>query len=328
MPSFTPDDLYLEPFDGDLTIRGWSGDIATGPGRTVNCLILGGVGPSFSRAFDADDTYICGTAFKTPSYPSGGDDVVIGFARTGVTQVTVSYTPTGAWRLYRGSTVLWTSADAAVDIDAWLYVELKAIIDPTTGTLELVVNGVTLHTFSGNTKGASDNFIDTIFGNRRNSFVTQDYDDFYAWHGGSAVYLGNIRIRQYAPNADGTYSEYTPNSGSVHYNRVNQFPANDGDATFVSDSASGHRDSYSFSGTAVSGAVKAVQVHTVAKKDDIGSLQFEHLIRAGGTDYIGPAKTLTQSYQAFNDTLLKNPNTASDWVAGDFATTEFGTEIV
>jgi hypothetical protein len=327
MPSFTPDNLYLEPFEGDLTIRGWSGGGMTiVTGRTGNGVNVSGSGNNMLRSLTTDSRYIVGFIYQTSLIAA--NNLPVRFRRSGADQVTLRYDATGAWQFYVGASLIWTGSAGGVPINTLMYVELDVKIDPSAGHIELRVNGSVVHTFTGNTQGGADTLIDEYKTQQATSGGSYLYDDMYFAWGAGAAYLGNIAIKQYAPNADGSYQQYTPDSGSAHFSRVSEKPVSDGDTSYVKDSISGHKDSYSFSSTSPAGTILAVQIHTVAKQDDIGTLQFNNITTNGATDHVGPAKTLTQQYASYDDATLNNPRTAAPWVAADFATDEFGTELV
>jgi hypothetical protein len=74
------------------------------------------------------------------------------------------------------------------------------------------------------------------------------------------------------PNADTAQADFKPSSGSAHSTLVEEAPDDDGDASYVESGTVGHKDLYAYQDlTLTPAAILAVQVGTVARKDDAGS---------------------------------------------------------
>lgn len=128
--------------------------------------------------------------------------------------------------------------------DVWYMLEMYATINDTSGSVIVKQNGIEIMNFSGDTKYSSYTSFNRVgwrgshgaLFNENNSIYIDDIalndangSEDNSWCGGGHVEL-------LIPASDGDTLEWTPSSGSVHYEMVDEIPA-DGDATYVSASA-------------------------------------------------------------------------------------------
>lgn len=333
MSSYTPTNLFFEPWEADYAERGWtsSGIVSGGnynPGLTNNAFFIGQVhGSPLSRPLATSSSYTLGFALTVPSL-SGAPTFT--FYRGANVQVQLALSSGGVWSLLVGSSTVWTAGSATITTSGWYYIELQVFCASSGGTIQLKQNQVTLTTYSGNTKGSSavDTLIDTLNFTQTVSASQHGIDDLYLTWGSDSQFLGMVKLYQFTPQSDGTHVDYTPNSGSTHFSRVNQVPSDD-DTTYVTDGTSGHADSYVFSTVSVTGLIVGVQPECIARKDQTGTLNYKILMRLSSTDYSSSAQeSPTTSYGiAYRGTLL-NPATGLAWVQSDITSGEFGTTIV
>ena len=218
-----------------------------------------------------------------------------------------------AGRTYDGTTIIPDSA--------WFQVELQIVVG-TSGSFELHLNGATeIASTTGNFGTSNINRVQFFC----NGFISGkiEVDDVYINNDGT--FLGDIVVRTVYPDADGTYTQWTPDTGTSHYTRVNEHPI-DGDASYVYDSTTGHKDSYDMQplpGVTVYG----VQLNLGARKGDAGLRQIAPLIRQSATDYVGATSTLSLAYLFYSWILDQDP-TGSDWTATTVNGDEFGQEVI
>lgn len=231
--------------------------------------------------------------------------------------------------LNSGGTTIATGTTNVSSTSAWWYVEMKLVINGASGSIAVHLNGASeIGTTTGNF-GSSN--IDNINLNAGGTTGNTDFDDIYVLDGtGSAPrndYLGDVRVETLYPNSDpGNNAQWTPNSGSVHYTRVNEssgtFP--DGDTTYVSNAVAGQRDSYGVGSLSVSsGSVFGLQTNLYARKDDAGTRQIADVIRQGGTNYDGTAKALASTYAFYSEIHNQDP-TATNWSISNVNANEYG----
>jgi hypothetical protein len=107
------------------------------------------------------------------------------------------------------------------------------------------------------------------------------YTDLYIKD--EAGYEGDVRNVPLYPASDGGISSWTPNSGIVHYNRVNTHPV---DLTkWLSTATPGAFDLWGLDALpAFSGVIKGINIRVLAQKDDEGSKSFKIVVGPTGTD--------------------------------------------
>ncbi len=330
---FTPDNLILEGFEADYAL-GWSASgsgvaISATGGRTGNCFRLqaNAFSPAhLARTLVTDSRYIVGVLIATPSLDT---TFTMAFTRSGTTQGYLSYDGSGIIHIKRGdNTTLVTSSGPAIVAGGQIYVELDYKVDASAGAVSLQVNGSSAGSFSGNTKNASDTLIDTIsFDNGSPPNLTTYLDDLYLRWGSSAAFLGDISVYESSPTSDGFYTDFTPDSGSHRYSRINEAPGYDGDTSYIHDSIAGHVSTYKIPLPTMLSIVAANWMNVV-RTDGIGTKKFKEFLRDQiGNDYDSSVEqALTQAYVAYRAGMVKNPATGLAWAISDFPL-EIGQEI-
>lgn len=226
-----------------------------------------------------------------------------------------------------GGVVLGT-ATTQINTATWYYVEFKGFID-NSGSCELKINGVTQFTLTGiDTQHLAVDYFTYLTLHAASSNMY--YDDIYfrvssqtsAETGG---YFGDVKIKPFYPNGDGTYSEMAPSTGSTHYTLVDE--ASPSTSDYVSSATAGHRDSYQFENSSETGTIKAVQHSVYAAKDDGGYRSIDMLVISGATESYSAEKPLTVTEGYRSNFTTKNPNTSNDWSQSEFNAAQFGQRI-
>lgn len=221
-------------------------------------------------------------------------------------------------------TMIGTSAAGLVDTN-WHYIEIGATIDPTTGAVTVQFDGTVVITFSGNTKnGGTNNSIDAVCyqgvnGNYFGGFMdvgTPVVDDLYIANSLGSVnnsFLGDVRVQTLMPNADGTFTQWTPTGSSSHYQNVNEVP--DNTATFNSSATPGQIDTYALTNTLPgTGTIFGVQQVTTAAKSDSGSASLiPVLLMPDSTLCYGATRLPGTSWATYEDLYEKNPDGNVAW---------------
>ena len=321
--------LFMDGFDlGDFTAKGWSyGVIQTntrfGTGRSL-------ANPGYIRFTPSAQIYV-GYAVQMSQYNNNLNGWRLGvYGDNGNTvHLKVMFTP--AVTLYRGDNTLLASGNMpsnANPINSWIYFELSATIADSGGTCEIRVNGTTVINFTGDTRnGGTSTNIDSIASNTYDT--SSVWDDLYVCNAiGSAPYntfLGEIRIHSLSPNAAGSSTQWTPDSGS-NYARVNEVPYSA--ANYVQSGTSGQRDTYLMADLpASSGNVLAVQNNVIAKKTDVAAISIRPAIKSGASVYYGTTTALTVGDSTVSDLRTIDPNTSSAWTPSGVNALEGGFEV-
>jgi hypothetical protein len=232
---------------------------------------------------------------------------------------------TGAVELGEGTFVAST--------DVYYYVEIQVFLDDVDGTVEVRVDGVPDIVLTG---------VDTVsqaystasrvrFGSPAGSTWTY-YDDLYvrqdfvATTPPAAGFLGDIAIRPYYPNADGTYTAWTPSEGTDHYALVDETSPNTTD--WVESDSALAKNSFAFEDTSETDAIKAVQLNAYTYKADAGFRGIDLFCKSAATeDFTLTYRPLSVTPQYARKVWEQDPNTAVDWTLSGFNAAEFGVRI-
>lgn len=231
-----------------------------------------------------------------------------------------------------GGTVLATSVQT-LPTASFSYIELKATIHSSTGAYELRVNGVTWVSGTGantqSTANATTNQILVGPAASLSASLSRYYDDLYICDTSGSTnndFLGDCRVDTLLPNADGTYTDFTPNSGSNHYSRVAEGAPDT--TTYVTSSTVDQKDTYAFQDlTAVTGTIKGIQVNNAALKDDAGARSIANVVRSGTTDAVGSTVALSTSQLIYSSVHETDPNTSAAWTESGVNSMQAGVKV-
>lgn len=288
-----------------------------------NYNLLGGpFGPNFTF----------GAAFRTTDI-TGGAGGLVEFFEGALTsfagiQFTLSVDAVGHLVATRGaSTVLGTSSALLVN-NQYFYVEIEVFVDPVAGTFRAWLDGVLVLNLAGvNTQ----NGVTATCGSGRIRGISGagsgvDYCDLYFKD--SLVPLGPRHVSLIVPTSDGAASDWTPSTGTTHFDLVDEIPPN-GDTDYVETSNPGDDDLYGFSALPFNpAAIDAIQGSIFAKKTDVAVRVVSQLIRSGGTDFAGALQPLTSSYVDYVEIVENDPNTAAPWTGPGVAAAQFGERAI
>jgi hypothetical protein len=203
-----------------------------------------------------------------------------------------------------GATLLATST-YAYTTNVWVYIEVKALVNSSTGIFEVRVDGNVVATFSGNTQQAAFTTLNSIrLGTAVNSGSNQTFvDDVYVLDStGSApynTYLGDIAVRTLLPTGVGASTQWTPSTGA-NWDAVNEATSSATD--YVAATTTGLKDLYDITDVAAGTTVLAIQNWVYAAKSDAGvPVAMSMIARGDGLTQRTDATTVTLSttYQHF-----------------------------
>lgn len=291
--------LFVDGFDHYGTsdiLKKWSantGTISTSGGRRGGGAFTGG---TISRGFVTLTTGIAGVAYNPGALPTGSPAVIMQFRFGSTPQVTLAVNASGGLDAYTGNTTddyLGSTAGSLIPANVFSYIEFKAKIDPTTGTIDIRVNGTAALSLTAQNTSITGG---TTFNGVLLSGGT--VDDFYLCDtSGSANnnFLGDVRVDMVLPTGDGNYTQWTPSTGTTHYNLVNANPPST--TTYNSSTTVANKDSYVMAdlSSIASSTVYGVQVVACALKDDSGSRSIQLGARSGSTDAVGSGQAVSTS---------------------------------
>ena len=204
--------------------------------------------------------------------------------------------------------LLGTSPSGMLKSATWHWIDFSVTMSATVGTIDLLIDGaVALHLTAQNT--GSTTTIDGIFtgsqaGGVNTTGVNTYFDDVLVID--SITPLGERRIETIRPSADTATKQWTPDSGTVNFSRVNDAQVNS--ATFVSASVVGNTDLYDMIDlNSAPAVIDAVQVTVFAQKTDAGSRAIAIVGDIAGTQVVSSNLTLTSSINKLSSLLLTKP---------------------
>src|SRR5262245_28674149 len=165
--------LFVDGFDHYTTAqitRKWTstqGSVATTSTNARNgvgqCMQFSGSTTWIQKGLPTRQTVVVGVAFRLNAWASTSA-IIFGLATGATAQLTITLNSSLQMQIRVGTnsgTVVATST-AALTVGTWYYLEFKATVSNTTGSVELRVNGVTVATFSGDTSNSATESVDRI----------------------------------------------------------------------------------------------------------------------------------------------------------------------
>ena len=281
-------------------------------------------------------TVIVGVAYN-PGAGTVVADIVRFLSDTRATlHVTVTRLTDGNVQITAGGSVRATSTGAPLaSPNQYYYVEVKAVLSDTTGSVEVRLNGSTTAavTWSGDTKnGGTKTVFDSIGLIGPNG--SPKWDDLYVCNGAGAAphndFMGEVRVWPLLPNGDGTYSQFDGSDGNSTNNSllVDEAATALNAADYVESDVNGEKDSYALENLSVtSGLVVGVAVNGYMMKSDAGAKDARQIIRTGSTDFGGADQALSVSNDLYSDLWPTNPNTSTTWTVSEVNGLEAGVEV-
>lgn len=354
--------LYLDSFDHYVTadlaekwtttgsVNGGSVTISSATGRRSSNSLRLSCGTSTNATFWAqkgltpsDATAVVGFAIGVPAGMIGASGIAIASLRdVAVAQLTLRLNQDLSLSVIRGpqagGTVLGTSSAGALAAGVVAYLEWKALIHLSAGTVEVRVNGVSLagvNLTGQNTRNtATAQYTSVIVGHFESIINTcngaardLDVDDLYVCDGSGAApwntFLGDCRVDPRVPTAAGATTGWTPSTGA-NWQNVDDAAPND-DTDYNTAASAGVTDTFVVQDAPVVGAtIYGIQHCLSMKKTDAGVCTVAPVIRHAGVDNVGAALAPGTTYAYGLQIAATNPGTGAAWVEADFNNAEFG----
>lgn len=343
--------LLIDSFDDGLMAFKWTSVLlaavsTTSPRTGTHMVVLdtgAGNGAALIRDLGTDShatiIYGAGVWFTSLSPTTG----FIHFkSDAGATQhIKAKVNASGALEIYRGGnsgavfgTLIASSAINEFIVNTWYHIEIKVVLADAGGSVEVRKNGATIINFSGDTKEAGTETVISrvIVGS---DTTTSDHsstrqDDVYILNGAGTVnnnFIGDSRVHNVLPNANGNYSQFVGSDGNSvdNYLLVDETPPNTTD--YVGSGTSGNKDSYNFPSLPITATtVRAVGQRAYAANSDAGPRMARNLVRIGGVDYVSADYSLGATYLLFSTMFEVSPATAVAFTPAEFNGAEWGIE--
>jgi hypothetical protein len=275
------------------------------------------------------------TPFASDNYNA---NPVVSFTEGGTHHIEIIYggDSLGDFGVYRNGTQLVRSTGhAAITGGMQLMLECKVKVADAGGEIDLRINGVSVATFSGDTRNGGTGIVDgmlvglfmgTSFRNGGGIAI----DDMYLVDSnGSAplnTFLGDVYVRTFLPTGAGTTTQWTPSAGS-NYQNVDDNPS-DEDTTYNSESTVSDMDTYAMGNMTVgSSAIHGVRVSAMVRKEGAGPRTIRTVLRSGSTNYEGSSFTLFDSYKYANTLYSQDPDTSAAFTDAGIDALEAGIKV-
>lgn len=316
-------DLYTTTNDGTTKYTSWPNfdGFATGRLGVGQCVTWGGnTGIIFpNNGGSTTATLSIGVGYKSDNVVSA--DQLFSFRNAGSEICSLEITDTGAVQAKRGSTVLGTSAASLVVNSVWAYIEVEFERHASAGVFKAYVNGVQALNLTAQNTGASD--IDSIRVGAGNA--TFYLDDLYVTD--TSTKLGECRIDVLRPSADTATKDWAASTGVNNYACVDDTTFDTAD--YVSAASVGNKDYYNCSDLSFNPAsIFAVQVTTMAKKDDATTRTYRGNIKSSSSEGNGATRGLSTSYNVYSDIFNTDPNGSIAWTQASVNAAQVGIEVV
>jgi len=316
--------------------------IARNGGKSTNV----GTSCRLTKFTPTNRNFCMGVAFHmygTPGATIGSNGTVIWSVgsdlsgNTGATQISLNLLSDGKFRIVRstnagitgasGSAATLATGSFVMPMATFVYIEFKVFLDDTVGTAELKINGVVDATFTGDTVAQSYNTANRVI---LISAAAGYWDDVYIRSSSSSSaesggYLGDVSIKSYFPNADGTYTGMTCSTGTTHNTLVKETTPNTSD--YVSSAVALTKDSFGFQDVSGSGAIQAVQLNAYTSKNDAGFRGADLFCKSGATENFATSVPLSTSWKYLLQGWQTDPNTGAAWTIANFNAAEFGVRV-
>ena len=234
--------------------------------------------------------------------------------RGNVEQVNVRFAISQKIELWRGNTQLAESA-SAYPIAVWFFCQIRYLITPSGGVVEVWINGQLVLSFAGNTAyTGSPNWDGWQLDYSITSQCRVDNIVVYSTTGDPpTARTPETRIWDTLPTGAGATTQWSPSAGA-NWQCVDEQPSN-GDSDYVSAASSGLTDTYSTPAAAEAGSIiYAVAVHATMRKDDAGTNEVDGVIRSGGNNYVhGSPAGINSSYGRHRWIWHRDPATGNQW---------------
>lgn len=235
-----------------------------------------------------------------------------------ITQVDLRVTTDGGFQVTRNGTIIATTIPHLFAFGFWNYLEFRTEIHPTTGYVEIRINGQALFSLSNlNTQNTGNRYVNMF---RIKPFANSGsynfkIDDLYVVNditGGVTQFLGECRIQTQYPSANGTTNTFSAFGAASNWQAVNQTVADD-DTSYVRSATVGNIDDYAMGTTSLSGTIYGVQVNVTHRKDDVGFRSVAPVIRSGASYFEGNTVLCQSDYIVSQKMWETDPNTSSLW---------------
>jgi hypothetical protein len=243
--------------------------------------------------------------------------------------------------IYRGTvsggTLLYISANNVWAANVWNFVEMWPVINSSTGSIKVNVNGVTMVNQTGlNTQATANAWWDEMTANPNGQVgvATINIDDLYYADTsvGAGTYPANTLVGDskvvtlYANGNDSV--QWTPLAGA-NWQEISEI-AMDSDVSYNYSSTPGQQDTFTFGALQNTiTVIYGIQLTFAARKDDAGVRTVKSDVKISGVNYYGANHNIPDTtYAYFTDQWILDPATSANWTITNVNSAVYGYDLV
>ncbi len=240
----------------------------------------------------------------------------------------------GFVQVYR-STSLITTTDISLTKNEWNWLAMKTVVNNSTGSYTVQLNGTTIATASGVDTNAGGN---GDVGFIQLSCPVNGFDK--GWCAGIIAWDDNtgsltdfpalpISFATIFPVSDGDDEQWTTSSGTDSFALVDELVPHDDDTTYLEDTVSTNRTLFNF--TTLSSnftGVHGIQINTVARETDASDFTLINTFKQNSTLYPESSQAIAgQTYESLFNVLDQDPDTSTAWTVSGVNSLQAGIEV-
>lgn len=296
--------VYMYGFDDSIgepgvTLGGTSAYVGAGSARTGVGGALGLGSAACTVTFTAGTTRVVGFGMASDSYATGTSFFAL--LEGAVVHLSLRLDASNHVQLYRGdgTTLLATSTYVLPSTSVWVYFEVKAVINDTTGSCDVYADEVLIISISATdtrnagTSGALDTARWTRLGASQGRV-----DDVYI---DDSTIRGDVVVRTLLPSGDGDSSDWVGSDGNSINNSLLVDEQNSSSSDYVGTALTGKTDLYALADLPSGDTPLATQQLTYAAKSDGGTPPVLKPVTKGDGSTVREetAVALSTTYQVF-----------------------------
>lgn len=310
--------------------------VPNGGRRGGGCFRISEFNSSVGRAITSSTQVIVGAAISRNTFSSSGFGI-FKLTSNGASAATLQYNNGYFYILNANASIVGTSSVVnTTGIGIWNYVEWKMLIADSIPANSCIVkvNGVEVLNLPAGTDTKFTTTSPTSFDMVRIGgsgiapySLTMEVDDLYICNTATAVmsnFLGDIRIDTVLPDADGTYNDGIPSTGTARWSILDNVPATT--SSYVTLNNTGEKETVQFANlaTITTQTIHAVQLNYNSLKTDAGQKSVAAVALSNSILQEATSSTLATSYVYQSGTFLTDPATGAAWSESAVNSAEFG----
>lgn len=228
------------------------------------------------------------------------------------------------------------ASGGVVPTNSWCCVEVRALIDDTSGIVQVEIDGAQVIDFGGDTQAGTTNKICVVAWGASpvaGNYVCCGYYDDLAINDPSGSrnnsWIGQGGIVGLVPTGAGNYTQLTPSAGA-NWQCVDEVPPDD-DGTHVEQATISRKDTYKMQDLSVTPGhttnIAAVQWLCRAHNTVSGSRGLARLLRIAGVDYQGSDVGYDKTYDYHPEIMGTSPATGAAWTESEVNSLEAGVVV-